>query len=385
MFLRKLKKMQAMALAGVLMLSVTACGGGSTSEDEGGSNNVESGSATVKNEVQAVEEGVNVPDDFDSMIYPLSALAMEVYYQGNPYYVQFADDSSRDSFWYSAALTSYYLNKNEGWDTQVSAEEFDVIISALYASYQQGNLEFPDIREGCKYAAYTDDGDGYIFSSSDTDYVIDSLDNYSLTVIDCQESNESYVVTAELKDTASGDLLGSYQYEVIPTENPSEENIFSYSVSAMKDLNADPADNSDSAMMSTQEGDNEVATTGLTGEETTNEEEESDGEEGSSEGEEENAPEETPDDYEEEYNETDPDLNGGGKISQEDALSQAESYYGSSVSCSFLGMESIDGNEYYKFSAEGDGISKPYILVSIYGSDVMAAQKNSDGSWTFDQ
>lgn len=385
MFLKKMKQASAMILAGILMVSLTACGGGNNNNNS--DEKPESGSAKVKEEIKAVEDGVTLPDNFDQMMYPLSALTMEVYYLGNPYYVQFADDSSRDSFWYSAALTAYYLNKEEGWDNNVSDEQFEMIISSLYASYQQGNLEFPDIREGCKYAAYSDSGEGYIFSTNDQDYVIDSLDNYSLTITDCVNNDQDYIITSELKDTDSGELLGTYQYEVVSTEYPGEDNIFSYSVAAMKDLNA--ADSSDSegvAVLNTEEGSEKGGSSELTGEETTSVDgEKTDGENEENDGEsDESSPEETPDNYQEESNDTDPDVNEGGSISQEDAQARAESYYGSDVSCSFAGMESIDGYEYYKFSVQGDGISKPYILVSTYG-DVMAAGKNSDGSWSFDQ
>lgn len=384
MFNKKMKQIQAIILAGILVVSMTACGSGSSGTDS--SEEVpQSGSAKIKEETENVKDGVILPDNFEKMTYPLTALAMEVYYEGNPYYVQFADDSSRDSFWYSAALTSYYLHKNEGWDSTIDEDQFEMIVSALYASYQKGNLEFPDIREGCKYASYGEDGEGYVFSTKDQDYVIDSLDNYTLTITECTENGDNYIVTGELKDTATEEQLGTYQYEVIPSEYGGEGNIFEYSVSNMKDLNAalDQSD-SDTSAQSMETDSAEAGSNTHEAEPVENPEEQSEDENETDDPEDETSPEEIPDEYEEEYDDSDQDISDGGSLSQEDAQAQAESYYGSGVSCSFAGMENIDGYSYYKFSAQGEGISMPYILVSTYG-DVMAAQKNSDGSWTFDQ
>ena len=72
-------------------------------------------------------------------------------------------------------------------------------------------------------------------------------------------------------------------------------------------------------------------------------------------------------------------------ISEDEALSLAQEYYGEDAEYTFKDIVTIGDYEYYNFSVEGDGVSSTDVLVSTDGENVLGGVQNDDGSWSFDQ
>ncbi len=357
----KLKRAGAVLLAGMMAVSMTACGGDDSDSAESTTG------AVVGNETDSVEEGVSVPDNFENMLYAMKALAMENYYQGYPYYVQFADGSSRDSFWYSCALTSKLLNEDEDEGTiSVDDETMNQIVSGLYASYQKGDLEFPEIRDGIAYAKYSDDGTGYVFSNSASDYVAgeSSLDQFSLTVTSCEATEDGYTLEADLEDTDVGDNLGTYVFTMEETQySGGNSNPFAYSISSMYDANDASAVTEETSDATEAGGDIESTDESADTTETS----------------------ESVDSSEETEGDDAAQSDGSGTVTQDEALSMAQETYGNENTYTYQGVVYIDAYPYYSFTVESESLSISYVLVSESGTDVVGANKNSDGTWSFDQ
>lgn len=373
---KNLRLMTACLLAGVMALSMAACGSKSDKNEKA----AEESTAEVVEETKknTVASGVQVPENFESMMMPMEALAMESYHLGYPYYIQFSEGSSRDSFWYSTALTAYYLHSDETKPRiSVSQDECDMIISALYASYQQGNLEIPEIRNGVSYAAYDDENGGYFFSKNDTDYVPQKLSDYYLNVVSCEQSADGYVVKANLMDSSLESSLGEFEYNLVPNIYPGDKNEFAYSISYMSDgsnpnpeqgLAGDSSEGTEGSEQATDEEGNVI--TEESGEESG---EESENEEG------------TIDTAGEGSDQSGEGSEDAEEISSDRALTIAQENYGPDLQYDYQGVQKLDGYPYHVFAVSGDDARVSYVLVGTNGVDCVGGNRNEDGSWSFDQ
>ena len=95
--------------------------------------------------------------------------------------------------------------------------------SALYNTYGKGDMEFPEISDGDKYATYDDDKDMYGFLKGD----VGSLVPY---IIDCTKDGSDYIITAELRNKDTDEVRGTYQVTITETSFDGDDNNFAYSV-----------------------------------------------------------------------------------------------------------------------------------------------------------
>ena len=373
MLLKNIRRTEAIMIAAMMAFTMTACGNSNSKTDQAAEATTEEKAQTAAK--LTVESGVQLPENFDQMEYPLEALAMESYSLGYPYYVQFSEGSSRDSFWYSVALTAYFLHPEAEDRISVDVDECDMIVSALYAGYQQGSMEIPEIRDGVSYAAYNDENGGYYFSRNDTDYVSSKISDYSLSITACEQTDDGYTVTADLIDADSNTSLGEYTYNIIASNYAGENNQFAYSVTSM----SEGSESQQSSSTSSEEADSSTAATDEEG----NTIETSESAEDSSESDEEDT-DDSGEAASSDYDESDSD-SSGEEISQDMALSIAQENYGSGNDYSYQGKEKINGIPYYVYSVSGDDLSISHVLVGTNGYDCVGASQNSDGSWSFDQ
>jgi len=308
-----------------------------------------------------VQADVILPGDFGNMIYPVEALMVEDHSKGLPYFTGESSEENADSFWFSMAVLTSQMNhyvRDVSVETDdrfiyIDEETVNMYASGLYDEFGRGNAEFPDRGEDNPYVTYNTDKGIYGFRQG----TIGDLEPY---VTDCQEKGGDYVLTVHLKNKDSAEILSSYEVTITPTSYENEENAFAYSVKDFqKAENADPVDFSEKD--STEEGSSEASETEE--EETTAESETTSQEESS-----------------ENSNET-----SSGGISEEEALSLAEDYYGESAEYTYKETVTIGDYEYYDFAVSGDDVSATDVLVSVDGENVMGGVKNSDGSWSFDQ
>ena len=169
MFKNKLKRLCAVTLAGMMVVSVSACSTSKSAEKNSVSKAEQASEATTeaaKDDTTAdyVASGVELPDNFENMIYPIEALMLQNYSKGYPYYANGASEEKSDSFWFSmAALTSLMENESAYGDGiemdsyyYLKENTSNMYASALYNAYGMGNMEFPEIPDGDKYATYDD-------------------------------------------------------------------------------------------------------------------------------------------------------------------------------------------------------------------------------------
>ena len=96
MNIRHLKKTAMISLAGLIVLSFTACGLSLKKEE------ATEKSTEVKHSNPAyVKEDVVLPEDFGNMVYPMEAILLEYYSKELPYYTEDSPDDEADSFWFS--------------------------------------------------------------------------------------------------------------------------------------------------------------------------------------------------------------------------------------------------------------------------------------------
>lgn len=91
MFKNKLKRLCAVTLAGMMVMSVSACSTSKSAEKNSVSKAEQASEATTeaaKDDTTAdyVASGVELPDNFENMIYPIEALMLQNYSKGYPYY-----------------------------------------------------------------------------------------------------------------------------------------------------------------------------------------------------------------------------------------------------------------------------------------------------------
>ena len=353
MYFNKLKRAAAVLLAGTMVVSMAGCGkkneaNNNQSKEEATTSAKEESTGTNKS-ADYVDEEVELPDDFDNMIYPLEALMVESCSKGLPYFTENSEEGEEDSFWFSMAVLSSLMDnyvKDYSVDTDdqylyLGEDTVNMYASSMYDSYGRGDMEFPELSEDNTYATYDEENEAYGFLRGD----VGTLEPY-ITV--CEEDGDDYVLMTELRDSETDEVEGAYQIIITKSSYDGEENAFAYSVKDFEILE-EAGDEFDEDTEDMEE------TTELT------------------------------DDENETTQETSDDTQETENISQDDALELAQDYYGSDAEYSYKGMVTVGDYKYYDFSVESESISSTDVLVSVSGQDVIGGVKNDDGSWSFDQ
>lgn len=369
MIKNKLKRVLAVVLAGMMVAGVTACSTSKSAEKKNTAKPEQSTEATTesKNNTEAdyVASDVVLPDNFDNMIYPIEALMVQKLSKGYPYYTNDTSEDEADSFWFSMAVLTSLMQTQSAYGEATESDSFyylkenisNMYASALYNAYGTGDMEFPEIPDGDKYATYDDNKDMYGFLKGD-------VGNLVPYITDCTNDGNDYVITAELRNTETDEVRGTYEVGLTKTSYDDEENYFAYSVTSIKEQKQ--ADFDESEESSTAETSEEAGSTSESNSENNTSESESTTEEG-------------------ENNSNNTSNDGAESISQDDALSQAKDYYGEDAEYSYKKKVTVGDKEYYDFSVKGDSVSSTDVLVSTDGQDVIGGTQNDDGSWSFDQ
>lgn len=365
MFKNKLKRLAAVALAGMLTVSVTACSTSKSAAKKGDNTAQEQGTeATTEGKENTttdyVSSDVVLPDNFDNMIYPIEALMVQKLSKGYSYYTNNTSEDEADSFWFSMAVLTSLMETQSAYGDGMEADSFyylkedtsNMYASALYNEYGTGNMEFPEIPDGDKYATYDDDKEMYGFLKGDVGslvpYITDCMKE------DCINDGSDYTITAQLRDTDTDKIKGTYEVSITKTSYDGDDNNFAYSVTGIKEKEDNTANFNKSGEESTSEESSTKETTSESGTDT---------------------------DSDNSNNTTE----STEAISQDDALSQAKDYYGDDAEYSYKEKVTVGDKEYYDFSVKGDNVSSTDVLVSVDGQDVIGGTQNDDGSWSFDQ
>lgn len=368
MIKNKLKRVLAVALAGMMVAGVTACSTSKSAQKNTAKPEQSTESTTEsKNNTEAdyVASDVVLPDNFDNMIYPIEALMVQKLSKGYPYYTNDTSEDEADSFWFSMAVLTSLMQTQSAYGEATESDSFyylkenisNMYASALYNAYGTGDMEFPEIPDGDKYATYDDDKDMYGFLKGD-------VGNLVPYITDCTNDGNDYVITAELRNTETDEVRGTYEVGLTKTSYDDEENYFAYSVTSIKEQAKANFDESEES--STAETSEEAGSTSESDSENNTSESESTTEEG-------------------ENNSNNSSNDSAESISQDDALSQAKDYYGEDAEYSYKKKVTVGDKEYYDFSVKGDSVSSTDVLVSTDGQDVIGGTQNDDGSWSFDQ
>lgn len=367
MIKNKLKRVLAVALAGMMVAGVVGCSSSKDAKKNNTAKSEQGTEATTEGKANTtadyVASNVTLPDNFDNMIYPIEALMVQKLSKGYAYYTNDTSEEEADSFWFSMAVLTSLMETESAYGDGVEEDSFyylkenttNMYASALYNTYGKGDMEFPEISDGDKYATYDDDKDMYGFLKGD----VGSLVPY---ITDCTKDGSDYIITAELRNKDTDEVRGTYQVTITETSFDGDDNNFAYSVTDI------------TTKKNSSYGFDEENTTDKS------EEEESTEESTSEEGSTTEADSETDTD-----SDSDSSSSSSESISQDDALSQAKDYYGSDAEYSYKKKVTVGDKEYYDFSVKGDDISSTDVLVSVDGQDVIGGTQNDDGSWSFDQ
>ena len=378
MIKNKLKRVLAVALAGVMVVGATACSTSKSAKKNQTAKPEQGTEATTESKgnttTDYVASDVTLPDNFDNMIYPIEALMVQKLSKGYPYYTSDTSEEDSDSFWFSMAVLTSLMETQSAYGDGVEADSFyylkentsNMYASALYNEYGKGNLEFPELSDDEKYATYDDDKSMYGFLKGD----VGSLVPY---ITDCTKDGSDYIITAELRNKDTDEVRGTYQVTITDTSFDGDDNNFAYSVTDIKEKKNSSYDFDEES--TSDKSEEEKSTEESTSEESsTIESTSSDGSD--------------TDSSSDSDSDTDTDSsssNSSESISQDDALSQAKDYYGSDAEYSYKKKVTVGDKEYYDFSVKGDDVSGTDVLVSTDGQDVIGGTQNDDGSWSFDQ
>ena len=378
MIKNKLKRVLAVALAGVMVVGATACSTSKSAKKNQTAKPEQGTEATTESKgnttTDYVASDVTLPDNFDNMIYPIEALMVQKLSKGYPYYTSDTSEEDSDSFWFSMAVLTSLMETQSAYGDGVEADSFyylkentsNMYASALYNEYGKGNLEFPELSDDEKYATYDDDKSMYGFLKGD----VGSLVPY---ITDCTKDGSDYIITAELRNKDTDEVRGTYQVTITDTSFDGDDNNFAYSVTDIKEKKNSSYDFDEES--TSDKSEEEKSTEESTSEESsTTESTSSDGSD--------------TDSSSDSDSDTDSDSssnNSSESISQDDALSQAKDYYGSDAEYSYKKKVTVGDKEYYDFSVKGDDVSGTDVLVSTDGQDVIGGTQNDDGSWSFDQ
>lgn len=373
MIKNKMKRVLAVALAGMMVVGATACSTSKSSKKNNTAKPEQGTEATTESKgntmADYVASDVVLPDNFDNMIYPIEALMVQKLSKGYPYYANDTESDNSDSFWFSMAVLTSLMETESAYGDGVEADSFyylkdntaNMYASALYNDYGKGDMEFPEIEDGDKYATYDDDNSMYGFLKGD----VGSLVPY---ITDSTKDGSNYVITAELRNKDTDEVRGTYEVTITDTSFDGDDNNFAYSVTDIKEKKSSSYDFDENSTSDKSEGAKST-------EESTSEE--SNTEDSTSESD--NDTDESSD------SDSSDDNDSSESISQDDALSQAKDYYGDDAEYSYKKKVTVGDKEYYDFSVKGDSVSSTDVLVSLDGQDVIGGTQNDDGSWSFDQ
>ena len=378
MIKNKLKRILAVALAGVMVVGATACSTSKSAKKNQTAKPEQGTEATTESKgnttTDYVASDVTLPDNFDNMIYPIEALMVQKLSKGYPYYTSDTSEEDSDSFWFSMAVLTSLMETQSAYGDGVEADSFyylkentsNMYASALYNEYGKGNLEFPELSDDEKYATYDDDKSMYGFLKGD----VGSLVPY---ITDCTKDGSDYIITAELRNKDTDEVRGTYQVTITDTSFDGDDNNFAYSVTDIKEKKNSSYDFDEESTSDKSEEEKSI-------EESTSEES-STTESTSSDGSDTDSSSDSDSDTDSDSSSN----NSSESISQDDALSQAKDYYGSDAEYSYKKKVTVGDKEYYDFSVKGDDVSSTDVLVSTDGQDVIGGTQNDDGSWSFDQ
>lgn len=368
------KKAAAICLSAAMAVSLAACGNSKkadTNTKKSKASEEKTTEVVKKSKYDYVKDGVEIPKNFDNMIYPLTALATQAYANDLPYYAE--DQDSSKSFWFSMAVLTSEMYDNASKKLELrhtgkyvypTSDTTDMLASSLYADYGKGEIEFPEVGDDNQFATYDDDNDLYGF-------ILGSINDLKVEITDCKEKGSDYDLTLEVYKGDSEDPEGTYEAVLEDsTYDGDADNVFAYSVKAFGDEGEVDTEDSD-------EEDSE--STGSTTDFSQTSDENSDEDDTTEED------EDTTKDYSDTEDDEDSSSSSLSNITQSDAKGLAEDSYGSDYDYSYKGSVKVGGKEYYDFSVSGSDSDISDVLVSKDGEDVVGGSKNSDGTWSLDQ
>lgn len=340
MFRKKIYRITALLMAAMMAFSLTACRK-STPEPEA-TTETEEGS----NVYDFAAEGVNLPEDFENMIYPIRAVMTQVYSTGAGYYgTEGNEDPSL--FWFSMAelvsLMNSYVSDLAEDSAQAYAflddEKVDMFASSLYDRIGTGELEMPELSDMELFAVFDEEKDQYGFLISDEE-------GFSAIITEARQEGDELILKAELLDAESEEPYGEYLITVVPSKWEGEENEFPYSVRSIETLKRFDEESYEGRPVDPDP-----------------------------------APEK--DTEEDGSQEMDGTLNGTD-ISEDQALELARDMYGDGE-YEYIGTETLGDDVYYDFRVQVDGLRATDVLVSMSGADVIAGSRNEDGTWSLEE
>lgn len=328
-------KCLAVVMAFMMAFSLTACRfGGEQTE-------------TATEEIMADDysydfaaEGVKLPEDFGNMIYPVRAVMTQLYSTGCGYY---GTEGNEDPglFWFTMAelvsLMNAYVADLAEDPTQAYAfledEKAAIYATALYNSIGTGDMEMPELADTELFAVFDEEREQYGFLISDEE-------GFSVIITEARTEGQDLVLKGVLSDADSGKPYGEYLVTLTPSSWEGEENDFAYSVKSIETMKSYGDEETDD-------------TTEVSNPET------------------------------EDTESFDPDetLTNGTDLSQDQALALAKDIYGD-AEYQYVGTETLGEYVYYDFLNPDETAAFSHVLVSMSGADVIAGNKNDDGSWT---
>ncbi len=323
-------------------------------------------------EVQVEDRGdkhsgkdVDLPKNFDNVIYVLEALTVADYVQGYNYYTD--GDDNKEAFWFPMAVLSslicekeYGENNYDDGKYYCSKDMINTLASGLYEQYALGKMKIPSVDENSQVVVFDEESEKYGLLSG-------NIGDLSIEITSCDSKKDEYVISADLVNLEENLKLAAYQIELHPLKS---NRLFEYAVADCKRSEGEDVSVSmDSTEASTAEGPSaEADFDEVDGIEITDDTTENDF-----------------DEYEEGQDEVIDNDYDSQDIDRDQALELAKAYMGDDASYIYKQMVTIGDYEYFDFSVSGEGISSTDILVCINGNDVVGAIQNEDGSWTFDQ
>lgn len=154
MIKNKLKRVLAVALAGMMVAGVAGCSSSKDAKKNNTAKSEQGTEATTESKANTtadyVASNVTLPDNFDNMIYPIEALMVQKLSKGYAYYTNDTSEEEADSFWFSMAVLTSLMETESAYGDGVEEDSFyylkenttNMYASALYNTYGKGDMEF---------------------------------------------------------------------------------------------------------------------------------------------------------------------------------------------------------------------------------------------------
>ncbi len=313
-----------------------------------------------------VAPGVNLPDQFDLMIYPMEAVTVECYTKGIPYYTEGEEE---ESFWFSMAVLSSLLAENNYvqpiFDEDYyyyTKEEIQTLASVLYGEYEEGEMPMAELDEENPYAFYEEEMGLYGLLNG-------NIGDLHLYITGCEAYADGYLLDTQLKKGEGDNVIAQFQIDLQAKTKKDPKDLFHYSIYEVYSMDEEEEDSIDE---SDEDGED------LQGPTAEGDFDEVDGKEVEEPSKEEDPEEQEPSSVNSSY--------GSHKnINKQEALELAKGYLGDDVDFDYKQMVTIGDYEYFDFAVKSDKHSVTDVLVCRNGIDVVSGIQNSDGSWSFDQ